>query len=315
MLDLARSNLLYAVRQTVKALALMGIILPESKSRFTPEQRKGLWKVFDRTARKWEPRFKSGAAQCLEHDKREILAIVNGAKKEALRRKASIDWQMIEKEITDYLAEAGDEYWRKTFAPLIEGIVTDQGEKWAGRLGVQFDVQPLRARNFFNKYAMTFAQEVNQTTKENIGQIMTKAQAEGSSIPQIQSKLETLFERYISGTIPDDPDFDWFMNRMPAYRTELIARDQTMRASNSGNHELYDEWNLSEREWLSTKDDRVRDDHLAMDTKTAKMDEPWTLPDGSEMMFPGDDSMGAELGQIIQCRCTEIPVVPEEVQD
>jgi len=74
---------------------------------------------------------------------------------------------------------------------------------------------------------------------------------------------------------------------------------------------LYSEFQVSEREWLSTKDDRVRDDHLAMDGRTAKMDEAWSMPDGSQVMFPGDDSLGAPLGQIIQCRCTEIPVIPE----
>ncbi len=303
----ARQNLLSTMRRVVARLRALGLV-----KGYSPDERKELWLKFDRTARRWEPKFADGAAQSLEHDKREILALLTEAKAKALQRKASVDWSTLLKSIEEYLAEAGAEHWREVFAPLIEGIVTDQGEKWATRLGVEFDVQPLGARDFFNNYSLTFAQEVNQTTKDNIAQIMARAQAEGSSIPEIQNKLDNLFERYISGATPDDPDYEWFTDRMPAYRTELIARDQTMRASNDGNHEIFSEWDIAEREWLSSHDDRVRDDHLAMDGKTAKMDEPWTLPDGSQMMFPGDDSMGADLATILQCRCTEIPVVPEE---
>jgi hypothetical protein len=35
------------------------------------------------------------------------------------------------------------------------------------------------------------------------------------------------------------------------------------------------------------------------------LDDAWVLPDGSRMMTPGDPSMGAEPGQIINCRCYE----------
>jgi hypothetical protein len=31
-------------------------------------------------------------------------------------------------------------------------------------------------------------------------------------------------------------------------------------------------------------------------------DQPFSL-DGGDMMFPGDDSLGADAGEIINCRC------------
>jgi uncharacterized protein with gpF-like domain len=55
--------------------------------------------------------------------------------------------------------------------------------------------------------------------------------------------------------------------------------------------------------WDATGDSRTRLDHLLMEDKTVRLGQPFTLPDGSNMMYPGDDSLGAPAGQIIQCRC------------
>lgn len=89
-----------------------------------------------------------------------------------------------------------------------------------------------------------------------------------------------------------------------------IARTETTRVQNSakmdvGKHgqELgFEMW----KRWVSTTDGRVREDHLAMNGVEVPQDEPFVLPDGSKMMFPGDVSMGADASQVINCRCTMI---------
>ena len=54
----------------------------------------------------------------------------------------------------------------------------------------------------------------------------------------------------------------------------------------------------------------VRDEHVEIDDRTTGEPIPVTMPfrlsDGSELMFPGDSSMGAAAGQVINCRCTTI---------
>lgn len=290
--------------------------ISKNNFRFAPDERKELWKAFDRTARKWEPKFIDGAAAALEYDRREILALLTEGKKVALSSKASIDWKKIQKRIEEYLAEAGAEHWREVFTPLIEGIVTDQGEKWAVRLGVEFDVQNLRARDWFNNYTLTFAQPINSTTRDEIAQVMARAQADGSSVPEIQNQLDAMFEREISGRLPEDPEFEWFTDRTPPYRTEMIARTETIRSSNSGTNELFTEWGVQKKEWLSTKDGRTRGndpkdefDHVEADGQVVGMDEPFIVS-GESLQYPGDPA--ASLGNFINCRCTEIPVIPEE---
>lgn len=66
------------------------------------------------------------------------------------------------------------------------------------------------------------------------------------------------------------------------------------------------------KRWVATKDDRTRDDHIEMDGVEVPYDEPFVLPDGSEMMFPCDESLGADAGQVINCRCTFVEFVKND---
>ena len=302
----ARLNLENAVRTVIDGLALLGIFPMKG---YAPDERKMLWLAFDRTARRWEPKFEAGAREALDHDRREILAIIGAAKKAALREKASVDWKKLLKQIEDYLEEAGDEFWRETFVPLIEGIVTDQGEKWAARLGIEFDVQNLRSRQWFNTYVQQFSQPINSTTEREIAQIMARAQAEGSSIPAIQNQLEAMFEREITGRLPDDPEYEWFMDRVPPYRVEAIARTETISSSNMGTDGLFHDWGVKKKELLATMDDRTRDTHLEADGQVVGIDEPFIIG-GYEAMYPGDPSLPPE--ERINCRCTELAVIEED---
>lgn len=90
------------------------------------------------------------------------------------------------------------------------------------------------------------------------------------------------------------------------YRSRLIARTEVIGASNLGSRAGAIETGLNlDHIWLSTRDNRTRDDHVAMDGQRRPLNEPFVFPDGSRAMFPGDGSMGAPPSEIIQCRCTE----------
>lgn len=55
--------------------------------------------------------------------------------------------------------------------------------------------------------------------------------------------------------------------------------------------------------WISTQDDRTRPDHVEADGQIVGMDEPFEVG-GDELMFPGDDSLGADVDQLANCRCS-----------
>jgi len=57
-----------------------------------------------------------------------------------------------------------------------------------------------------------------------------------------------------------------------------------------------------EKTWDSVGDSHVRDDHLAADGQTVPVNEPFVVG-GEQLMFPGDTSLGASAGNVINCRC------------
>lgn len=104
-----------------------------------------------------------------------------------------------------------------------------------------------------------------------------------------------------------------YTDRLLEFRGEAIARTEAINALRAGQHEAHqqiiDTGKVSEdqieRVWGATSDGRTRPDHRAMDgQKVPGLQTPFVAPDGSKLMFPGDTSMGASAGMIINCRCT-----------
>lgn len=102
-----------------------------------------------------------------------------------------------------------------------------------------------------------------------------------------------------------------YKRSMLEYRGESDGRTESISALNQSEHEAImqavEKGTVKEaavkRIWDAAGDDRVRDDHALMDGQTVGLREPFTFPDGSKAMFPGDRSLDAPPEQIIQCRC------------
>jgi hypothetical protein len=93
--------------------------------------------------------------------------------------------------------------------------------------------------------------------------------------------------------------------QMTPYRAATVARTETHAAATFGSIESVrqaerDLGVVMVKEWLATKDDRTRPEHLAADGQKVGMDEKFTV--GGELMDrPGDSSASAE--NVIACRC------------
>ena len=217
-----------------------------------------------------------------------------------------------------YLEEAG-ENWREAFIPMIQGLITDRGKQLSTQFGMAFNVQNLFARDWFNDYMLKFAQPINKTTLDSIATLLAQAQEEGWAIPTMQNHLGDMFEQWMTGELTPE-EFIWFSDRLPPYRTEMIARTETIRSSNAGSTEIYKDWGVQKHEWVSTQDDRTRGqekgdefDHFSdwpngPNGEVVEIDTPF-IGTGEELMYPGDPSGSA--GNTISCRCTTAPVVEE----
>lgn len=71
---------------------------------------------------------------------------------------------------------------------------------------------------------------------------------------------------------------------------------------------------FTKKKWLTSRDARVRRptksspfDHAAAEGQTVPVDQPFIVS-GEQLMYPGDGSMGASIGSLINCRCTCVGV-------
>ena len=101
-------------------------------------------------------------------------------------------------------------------------------------------------------------------------------------------------------------------------RSEAIARTEVhgaaMRAGNTSAGALHDSGTAMIKTWMTTLDDRTRDDHADADGQEVPFDQPFVVG-GEELDYPGDPSGSAE--NVINCRCDviydEAPIEGEEV--
>lgn len=107
-----------------------------------------------------------------------------------------------------------------------------------------------------------------------------------------------------------------YNNRALKYRGNAIARTETMQSINRSERQAIEQ-GISEglfgrdqvtKWWSDTHDGRTRRSHLNLGAKYSRknpipFDEPFVTADGSSLMYPGDQSLGAEPKEVIHCRC------------
>ena len=126
--------------------------------------------------------------------------------------------------------------------------------------------------------------DMTDTTKKQINHIISAAFEEGQSIQTTAATIQASIKH------------------MTNVRAVMIARTETIRASNIGAMSGAKMTGLKlNKEWISTFDDRTRDDHLAADGQIVGRDEFFNVgPD--QLQYPADASGSA--WNTINCRCT-----------
>lgn len=138
-------------------------------------------------------------------------------------------------------------------------------------------------------------QGISETTRKRVAAAVAEGMDRGESVARIARRIDRL---YLEEIIPD--------------RSMVIARTEVGSATNwSQDYVAHSVDVPMEKEWLSLSDDRTRDDHREANGQVQPLDEPFVVG-GDELMFPGDDSLGAGPEQTIQCRCTVLHSVVEE---
>lgn len=96
-------------------------------------------------------------------------------------------------------------------------------------------------------------------------------------------------------------------------RAATIARTETHSSATAAMHETVDYLGIDvkTKTWWSVNDQRVRPSHVDMHGVTVPYSEPFDTDDG-QCMFPGDNSLGMDIGGLINCRCVVLYNTAEE---
>ncbi len=140
-------------------------------------------------------------------------------------------------------------------------------------------------RKYFGIDIMNIAQQITETTKRVISQILTDNI--GKSFNEIVDKLES-------------PD-------LTRIRARLIARTETVSAANAAAtinaKETAAKTGLKlNKMWIATLDARTRHDHAEVDRQVVGIDD-YFIVGGFRMSQPGDRTQGAGADNICNCRC------------
>lgn len=246
------------------------------------------WKAFDKRAVKNETKLIS---KLKEFFKQQKAYIVNEIKKTLkLHNGRYIVTKVSWGRFADVLSE--DEYhamWDRILEDamrplLLATIRSEAGYTYNLSTGLSFDLNNDAAERLVGAH-LRHVHDINQTTRNELYVELQTGFREGESINDLANRILDVF---------DEAD---------SYRAEMIARTETISASNGGAMEGYREAGVAMKRWIATPDDRTRDSHADMiGSDPIPIDDPFIVG-GEEMMQPGDDSLGASAGNIINCRC------------
>ena len=241
------------------------------KKEMTEEYKENYWKAFIKKVTPLENEFRRGIVKLFQEQENEVLR--------ALRK-----GKAIVKDIDDVLRITHSEREIAKFAefvlPRITEIVKINGIDAMAEIGVDvsFDVTNPLVTKWIKKRSGDLIKNILDTTKDKLRKTLAEGIEAGESIPKLANRVSAVYEE------------------AKGSRAIKIARTETINASNSGAYQAYRQSDIiKEKEWLATMDDRVREEHAAMNGEVVGLDEPFS----NGLMFPGEPN----------CRCTILPVI------
>jgi len=208
-------------------------------------------------------------------------------------------------QITDTINNADKEAVKIINGELanIYTINKEQAESVFAKYGIEFNAINKTATNKlvtesispFDKLAIDNLKSKDAVLRA-LKQEFTTSIMTGESIPNMAKRIKGVTERNLSDSV-------------------RIARTETTRVENGAKLDVGKQGEklgfVMKKEWVSTTDERTRDEHSNADGQQVDMDEPFTVG-GEQLMYPGDTSLGASAWNTINCRCTIKNIIVEE---
>jgi HK97 family phage portal protein len=263
--------------------------------------RVGRWKRFDEHVREHEGEFTAAMSGFFKGQKRRILKNLQRNADAILSHKAAAGMETKDiRDAIDLIFDLDNEaqLMAQPAGRLIKGAYFDFFIRTAGQIKPSFDpsLQDPFALQWIKDKTFRLVRNANQYTKERISVAVVDAVQEAvaagfensETIDQIRDRIDDVFKFAVET------------------RAERIARTEVISASNAGSFEAMKKTGVERKEWLSSRDEKVRETHQELDGQEQPIDQPFISSEGAALMYPGDPNGPAS--EIVQCRCTPVAV-------
>lgn len=226
--------------------------------------------------------IETAARAQLHEDMEHIAAIVRGSTK-ADPVGPLPDPDAITAKVDSYLKKSARDRWDDRMRPPMEALGRHSVQQMAAELRVGFNVLERGILKFIDKEVGFLIRSVTETTRDNIRRELRLGMEAGESVSQLAERIAQ------SAGFSHE-------------RAKLIARTESTRATNGAQRESLSDYaktsgNKAKKEWLATLDDRVREEHEAMNGETKDINEPFS----NGLQAPGEPN----------CRCTLLYSIEE----
>jgi SPP1 gp7 family putative phage head morphogenesis protein len=162
-----------------------------------------------------------------------------------------------------------------------------------------FDYEDPAILSFLQRRPQKISKFVNRETDKQLRAELAEGIAAGESIEELGARIEKVYAA------------------AAGYRSERIARTETIRANNFASIEAWKQSGVVEaKEWFTAKDDRLCQYCRPMDGKTVslkgtyfKLGEEFEGDEGDTLKFDFESIQGPPLHP--NCRCTLLPVLKD----
>lgn len=251
-------------------------------------------RAVDETAASWEERFTNEAERLFDSERQAVQR----ALRDQLSRHQNDD---LAHRILLVIGEALNEHrevWAQGMMPLFSGLLEDQAQHWAAQFGMSFSLDNPEVQRFLQRYSFRFAERLGKTSEEALRGIVTDGIQEGKSATAIRRDIAAAYEAF-------GPN-----------RADMIARSESIRASNKGALESYRLAGIQRMQWLATPDGRTCPYCGSLDGREFAVGGT-ILGVGETLNVDGAPPLTNTYEDVdappihVRCRCTIIPIMED----
>lgn len=261
---------------------------------WTEEQKAQFWKARDATRRAWEKKVAALIAERFEEEADLAARAYEEGGEVGVRSfvdDQATEWQGLLAAIyTGVIEHFGQIEGERIAAAVNAG----KGAAGPGEVKFQFDPYAQLVRAFILNQAARKVALMTESTKELIAKEIGEGLMFNESVVDIGKRIRALYLNW-AGVGDTEIGFP---------RAMRIARTEVGAAAGYGNYygavQAETEFGVKvEKEWISSRDERVRESHWDVDGERRPLNEPYS----NGLMYPGDAKGPAD--EVIMCRCVQ----------